>query len=142
MTRIRVNADSYTEQVTEPTGDDWDWGETVTDHCINNFQVVKENEHSHLVVNLDPKPGVPYYLLYAVYSTGDSFGWDAGKCIEFIELYQSFEKAEENMDKLNCDQSSEVKIESETGEVYNFFIPWNGYFESLDHVGVEKVYMK
>jgi hypothetical protein len=107
--------------------------------------------------------GDTVYLLYAIYSTGDSFGHDEDGRISFIEVFKTLEKAETAAKAIreHCDwytgmhnrwtpmsakdrkavqkkYSSEytVSIVRENGEKMDVHASWNGYFESLSYVEV------
>lgn len=119
----------------------------------------------------DVHSNVPYYLLYAIYSTGDSFHYEEGH-VEFIDLYTQREVAEENMkrieahaelyklcnsrnygEKLTREQREQCKkfnaysvvllFETQDGATieHKIHVPWNGYFERLSHVTIEGVHL-
>lgn len=91
-----------------PEGDDYNWG-------FRGFET-----------ELEP----PFYVIYATYTTGDTFGsnFDArivGVCKEFAEATELMDEAENF---------------TGYGELSNgFYVPWTGYFESLKSLDVEYV---
>src|SRR5210317_84780 len=84
--------------------DEWDRDDTYTDHNIEGFRAAPEEDSKYfdLVVPYEPEFDKEYYLLYAVYSTGDSFGHDDGSGIEYIGLYteNELDVARENLDRV------------------------------------------
>ena len=126
----------------------WDSGDQFTDHCIKGFRIAKKSEYRDLVASFVPKKNVPYYLVYGIYDTGDSFGRDRGK-IEFFDLFDNLEVAETNMKILEgiITKGKEkhdytVTIFDNKFKPYKTTVPWLGYFENLQGVYVETVYLE
>lgn len=102
-------------------------------------------------IPFDVVEGEEYYLLYAVYSTGCSFGHDQHGQIEFIDLYKSKEKAQAAFNVIDEFQSlsdserdnykNTVNLIREDGKPYSFYVPWNGYFESLSYIEVLPIHL-
>lgn len=142
--RVYINYNTHTELTREPdSSDSWDRGSTSSSHEILGL-VLNSNDCSFLSerldIDFDVHAGENYYLLYAVYDTGDSFGHDDDRGIEFIDLFKSEEKADKAYEVI-CRDSKQprIYIETETGKTHNFYAPWNGYFESLSYVEVKPV---
>ncbi len=126
-------------------------GTTTTTWHVNGLRLVSEESPKYwgyretTKVNFEPKKGNLYHLLYAVYSTGDSFGHDEGKCFEVIGVYKSRKVAEENEKRLNEGKPSQkgswgstmvlLKLEGTTKQ-HPYNRPWDGYFERLDRLEV------
>jgi hypothetical protein len=99
-----------------------------------------------LVVGAEVEPGDIVYIVWAEYTTGDSFGTDYGQ-YELIAAFVDEEKAkkcakackdfEENQNStyLDSDRYS-LKVELDNGQTYTVHVPWTGYFESLERVHV------
>ena len=129
--------------------DKWDRDDTYVEHSIKGFRIAKKTDYRDLVASFVPKKNTPYYLLYAVYDTGDSFGRDDGK-IEFFDLYDNLEAADAsckildgftNNYKDNNDDPSVIIFDNEF-KPYKIYVPWLGYFESLQGVYVETVFLE
>lgn len=110
--------------------DQWDRGETSTDWEIAGLVLTRPISHKlrynqdYEVVGADDdySEGDDYYAVVAVWSTGDSFGWDTDYCCECFGVYKTEAEAEAKKKKLEKDKSHSV--------------PWNGYFESLTDIEV------
>lgn len=63
--------------------DRWDRDDTASSYTINGIVKVGEDEYQDLTVPYEVEKNTNYFLLYCVYSTGDSFGHDADGRIEF-----------------------------------------------------------
>lgn len=140
---IEVKDDSYREDTSEADPDDqWSRASTHTDHNIVSFKVHPESHYSDIMVPYEPERGVDYYLLYTVYSTGDSFGHDSGNCVEYIGLYTKEELhiAKENERRIeahNCgNRETKLQLLMPNTADFRMHIPWHGYFESLDYVNI------
>jgi len=124
----------------------WDQGDTYEDHNPYGVRVVDMNKkfaYYDLVVNFRPKRTGVYYLLYATYNTGCSFGRDLGK-IEYIGLYRGKNKklVEENIKRIEAHYQNYrsntvtegahiVSIIDDNGKEYGISAPWVGHFEEL-----------
>jgi len=125
--------------------DEWSRASTHTDHNIQGFTVNSERQYGDVMVPYVPERGIDYYLLYAVYSTGDSFGHDSGGGIEYIGLYTKEELhiAKENERRIEAhdqDQKSTLKLLMQNDkDQFDVYVPWHGYFESLDYVSIATI---
>ena len=124
--------------------DEWDRDSTKTIHNIKGFHVV-ESEGKHykyydFVLEEEPQFFQVYFLLYAIYSTGDSFGHDEDAGIEYYGLYtcDQMDIARKNKKALE-DADFEVILLNTNNEEYTENIPWDGYFESLTEVLLEPI---
>jgi len=146
---IRIEDDTYGHDTSEPDPtDEWDRASTHTDHSIQGFRVGSEDDYGDLTVPFEPEKGVDYYLLYVVYSTGDSFGSDSGAGIEYIGLYSAdeLELAKENERRIEAhnrqrEGAGQLQLIMNHGRnvEYGVHVPWKGYFEHLDYTRIESV---
>lgn len=129
-------------------GDDEQWGRRdcmSTSHDIRGLRIVRN--YGDVIFPGIVKNGDQLYLLYAIYSTGDSFGFDEGS-ITFIDVFKSKEKA----DAAYAAVAKGKKVESPYGgspsDGYEYlneagtlvkcgFAPWAGYFERLSSLNLE-----
>jgi hypothetical protein len=108
--------------------------------------------------------GEQYYLVYAVYSTGDSFHHEEG-CVAFVDLFKTAEKAEacakaindhylltDNGDQYPYKTAAQLKklrpkgysewtvpYKNEADVETTAHTSWCGYFDRLTNVVVERV---
>jgi hypothetical protein len=141
MFNIKVNYDEVGTITRRGDPDDH------SSHNINGIMEVGEDEHYDIMVPYEVEKNKGYFLLYCVYSTGDSFGHDADGCIEFVGLFKTEEEAVENLKRIEAhykDRSKSiddynVKLINEDGKEYDLYTPWCGYFESLSYGEVLEV---
>lgn len=153
QTYLKVN-DNVTYETTEyaDPDDDWDRDNTAEYHHITGVEIVDKKDRWDLCVPFEVDPDRSYYLLYAIYDTGDSFGRDEGR-IELIDLYQDREVAMANAARIDAharkydstrwgsareemDEPYTVKLMNDAGEECQVHTPWNGYFERLSYTEV------
>ncbi len=147
---LRIEDEQLRRETSEPDPDDrWDRASTQTDHSIVGFNAAPETEEKYydLVIPYEPQYNEEYFLLYAVYSTGDSFGHDEGAGIEYIGFYREnqLDVAQENQRNIEQhlrskdDDSYSLKLKSPEGKEFDQHAPWVGYFESLDLVEIVSI---
>lgn len=87
-----------------------------------------------IVVGADVKAGDTVYILWAQYSTGDSFHNEYGR-YDMIAGFVSSEVAQDNArrarnSRLSRDNHTgwDMNIKLDDGTTFNYHIPWLGYF--------------
>ena len=136
-TNVELIYDNYSEISREPDTDDcWDRGSTVTFWTFQGARIVEESTYGSMPYPGDLKPGDEVWCVFAVYSTGDTFGHDEAAQLEFISVHKDEKLARKNAASLESDGKH---IEHDDGTVIKMnWKPWDGYFESLDQMYVEK----
>jgi hypothetical protein len=123
----KVNIDIHTYQSREPYDDGWDRGDT--NGSVERVYIAnKDSDYSYRGFETDLEP--PFYVVYASYYTGNTFGSDFEACIVGVTKTE--------------DEAIALKTEAREfkgfGELSNgFYVPWNGYFESLIDVYHERL---
>lgn len=135
-TNLKILHNSYTYTTRERSSDDdWDRGDTSTDHTVNG--VVIGEDHHGISVSGEIKSGDTVWLVYAVWSDGDSFGNEQNARIEFFTAHRYENQATANA-RILCDaEGFGADIFLDNGTQFKTSIPWNGYFESLSYVRAE-----
>lgn len=118
--------------------DKWDNDCTEADISVHGIKVVDEENYRHMAVPFKVVSGQTYYLLWADYNTGDSFG-SYGNQVEFVDLFQTYEAAEIAKQELLSSKKYSTKYTRDDGTRIDFYIPWEGYFESLNELNIESV---
>lgn len=148
----------------------WDGDDTYESHHIKGIKVVDEGSYYDFVAAFDVDPSKTYYLLYTIYSTGNSFSHEEGK-IQFVDLFETLEKAQKNLKRIEEHNKTykklndrwarpskeeqrelnklkktfdewSVRLVTESGREYDFHVPWHGYFERLTTVEIEPVLVR
>jgi hypothetical protein len=138
--KLEVMYDEHTTNLGGNDPDDrWTRDSTDRDITINGLTIV--DNCFDTVCQDDVVIGDQVGLLWATYSTGDSFGEDGGQT-EFIQvlplskMHILKQNAETIMSANNADSQS-VKLLDAYGETYKMGCPWYGYFERLQSVDIK-----
>lgn len=103
----------------EPVESDrWDYGDS---DCDVDITVVESDHSNYDGITTDLE--FPFYAVYAKYYTGSTFGQEAAG--QVFGAYAAKEEAEKAVEELKSDTS--------------YSVPWNGYFESLGYIEIERV---
>ena len=97
MKTYNVSLIKETEESIIEHGDGEKWGRrdcTHQDHTILGIRLSKQS-YNRFDLLFKPKRDTEYYLLYVLYKTGDSFGYDTGR-FEAINIYKDKNLAEYN----------------------------------------------
>lgn len=155
---LTVHHNRHSEVTYEANPDDeWSRDSTTSSHSVDGISLA--SEYPDVTACFPVKDGDTIYLLYAVYSTGDSFGHDENSSIAYIDVFKTYEKAEKaakdirmhanwfkgvhgfvvpsKEEKKKYASDYQVDIKRENGKTMDVFAGWNGYFESLSYVQVE-----
>lgn len=124
---IKYYGHSYSTREANPD-DPWDRDATATDWTIEDEFVISKDKYGTVPLTFDPDPNTPYYAVYYIWSTGDSFGHYERAYCEIHGLYETRDEAEKEAARLRG--------------MTDYSVPWNGYFESLDELEVKTVYLK
>ena len=144
---ISIHKSTY-EYVTDPAdpNDEWSCDSTHCDTDVSHLSEVKKHGDFIFTPN---KIQDEYFLVYATYSTGDTFHNEGG-LFQPIAIYSELSPALKTKDYLekwtekNKDSYSySAVIQLEDGEGgfkdFKFSVPWMGYFESLEGIEVKKL---
>lgn len=131
---IHTCSDSY--QSPERYGDWWaHYDFTAPTYA---WSLAKAKYGSYAYAGPDIEPGTPVFVIYAVWSSGDSFGSDTRGNYEFMSVTTDMDRAIRNMDALRKD--GEREIENDDGSRMKIsYRPWSGYFENLDELTIATV---
>jgi hypothetical protein len=141
VTPISVQYDSWTDNLGgRCETDEWSRDNTSTSWTVRGLSLGED--HHGLSLEGEVQQGDVIWLVYAVWSDGDSFGRDDGARIDFISVHRSELIAQENVDRLigvgsDTGYGHQVPLELDDHTILLYTVPWLGYFESLDYVRCE-----
>jgi hypothetical protein len=148
FTTVYFVDDVSSEEIRVPWSEnEWDEGDSIYYHNLQGFWIKKPHNRSESIdIPFIPQPNTPYYVLYAIYSTGDSFGHYEDSDLYIVGMYEDEELAKENLKRLeNPSQyrvskrrnnawsyQDSVYLKNMSGKsTYEFHRPWLGVFNSL-----------
>jgi len=144
MKYIKVKNQNHAEVTREAALDKWDRDDTFTYHNINGIEL--SDEYGDIPVPDDFRISGPMYLVYVIYSTGDSFGYDSHAGEEYIGVYKDREIAQETANKIKEDYKNNKEdfnhitlLDSVGNEFQQYTGAWKGYFDNLEYVEVVMV---
>ena len=138
--KLEVMYDEHTTNLGGNDPDDrWTRDSTDRDITINGLTIV--DNCFDTVCQDDVVIGDQVGLLWAKYSTGDSFGNDGGQT-EFIQVLplskmHILKQNAETIMSANDADSQSVELLDAYGETYKMGCPWYGYFEHLQSVDIK-----
>ena len=151
--KIRVVDNSYSHVTRErDPSDRWDADDTASYHNIEGIQIVPGRGNFYDLETTFPVVREQYYyLVYGIYSTGDSFSHHEG-IITYVDLYfyeclaircrtlleWHYEKAKDDH-SIGAEDRFSVEIPTGTGGWRKFGVPWIGYFERLTALEILEV---
>jgi len=96
-----VDYTSYCEATSEADPDDeWSRESTSTTHTVSGLKLTEGKDFDVVGAFVPHDDDGPYHLVSVVYSTGDSFGHDESRYIEFIQVFKTLEKAQECVEEI------------------------------------------
>jgi len=141
MTHVYVDINT---QCTHSYRENVEWG-SWEDSYYNSFDGVflEPKEYNKKVpVDFEVNKGDTVFVVWAEWSTGDSFGHSNRGQTEVIHVFKDEKLADEAVRILenypgdNFDDWK-VKFQSDSGQEMSYFRSWLGYFDSLDKIHVE-----
>ena len=123
----------------ERSDDEWS-RDSYLYNWIFSHLVSGDGEHSCAVKDLDKNKLL--YVVYVVYSTGDSFGYDENARLELIHITHDPDLAYKIKEFIENDNKNQedydiYKTKANIDGVEFYTYPWKGYFENLSYVRVE-----
>jgi hypothetical protein len=121
--------------------EDRDWGswEETYMNSLGGVYLNKDCYGESVPVDFEVAKGDIVYVLWAEYSTGDSFGRGVRNATDIVHVFKDESKAWDAyrilMDVGEKDRSG--KFISDTDKEVPYYCPWLGYFEELDALHVE-----
>lgn len=127
-----------------------DWRESYDNRCGD--VVRRDAQYPDVVSIYDIPAGEDAWVVWAEYSSGDSFGHSTRGYTEVIGIfrkqdYDSAESLQRSIEIANREHdrrrdSNGYRFETPDGQVFESgFAPWYGYFDSLDSVNIDRVHV-
>ena len=107
--------------------------------------IEKDNTCPDVTSDYNFAEGTTAFLVWAIWTTGDSFGEHAGGNAEAIWLFETIDAARELENKLRKVPDMEpIKYTSLDKQKIHirYGLPWSGYFEHLDEIRITPVIVK
>lgn len=121
--------------------DEWSRNTTTTEWKLKNVLLVKKtkfrnNENQFSIDVADEyKHGDVAFVVWACWSSGDSFGWDDDKYAEVFGVFKTYNEAE----KLEQILWNWKKATRGDEKAYGIYIPWTDMFSNLSYVQLDEM---
>ena len=150
MYGYEVEIDAFCEHSEYSDEAYWDWSESYS----NTFKrVSKETKYPDVVSALDISVGEQCFVVWAEWSSGDSFGRGDRNHTESLGIFVDEGSAKQlacflKLQKFEYEQKKQSHVRVITCDDEQLFdytdrsLPWDGYFESLDEVYVSVATME
>jgi hypothetical protein len=144
LINLWVVANSH-ERVTRGSNsnDPWSSEDTHTSWSVTGIRMSSPYaSYGDITADFEVKQGDVLHLVYAIYSTGNSFGMAENGRIDYITVHKDRSIAEMNAEVLRTKKQDEhysdwnAIIHTDSGILIPYHVPWLGYFESLTGVYV------
>ena len=138
-----ICTDNYTRDYTEDYGE---WSEE-NDHNLVSASISNDKywDVALFPSEVEPTRGQDIYVVYVLYSSGDSFGHSSGNLV-YIWAFTDPKKAYELSDLILTDYAKQPDFSfDKNGNEFTFYGQtiycgtWKGYFERLQEVEVAKL---
>jgi hypothetical protein len=127
MTRVGLTFREYTVREPNPN-DNWDIGDR--DGSVEQVFIADGNQYNWSYRDHETELEPPFYVVYAEYYTGCTFGTSAEA--DIITVVKTAEEADVIVEKATAAKKYDI-------EGLDYHVPWNGYFESLKSVRYERL---
>lgn len=132
---LHLEWDEYTYVTREADPDDeWDSDDKCTTWSVHGITLSDNDGSKALPADFSVQAGDTVWVVYAVYSTADTFHHHTGAYLEVLSFHKNESKARRNAQAAH---NTPLKIEFDNEKVLERHCPWDGYFESLDYVDVK-----
>lgn len=150
VTHVYVDIDKQcTHSYYEPV--QWGaWEESWVNHFgsvhVDSQKALAAYSHESVPVDYEVKSGDIVYVVWAEYSSGNSFGWGKRNNVEVVHVFKDKDLAWDAYRALNAPikkdndyyDSWSVEFKTDSGKDMPYHRPWLGYFEHLDCIHVEE----
>lgn len=121
-------------------------------NVVKKIDKLPDEDSFEVVSELDLPSGSEAWIVWVVWSSGDSFGWAENRHVEVLAIFDHERYANaffadyvrnlhyEHNNLFMGGTDKPFIFQSEDGQKFVYkYIPWDGYFESLEAVNVDKV---
>ena len=127
---------------TESYRSEEEWGSWSSQYSNYFEDVTKTDTYPDITSSLDIKEGELCFVVWAEWSSGDSFGTAHDGNAEALAIFTDVKSAKEFQEKVLNSEEYSVKFTTPDGQVHNVCCPWTGYFEELTEIHIEQTVLK
>ena len=121
---------------------DEEWGDWSSYNSNYFKQVTKTDVYPDITSSLDIKEGELCFVVWAEWSSGDSFGTAHDGNAEALAIFTDVKSAKEFQEKVLNSEGYSVNFTTPDGQIHDVLCPWTGYFETLTDIHIEQTILK
>lgn len=133
--KVYLNYERLTEVTENTLGKDGPWSGNREEESTYRdiFLSGEKTEVNYDTLEMEDLPeGTPFWGIYAIYSTGDSFSSHHSGCIELCFVSKDHDEIQHVYSILGDSRNSQYSLKVTYGDkTYTLYRPWMGYFERL-----------
>lgn len=138
MYGYRVQIDRYCDHEEREDREWGSWSASYTNRLNNSVR--RDDQYPDVVAPFELKDGANALIVWAEWSSGDSFGKGTRSGSEAIGIFKDMRSAEALCQQLNSLQGNTYDITTPDGQRFKSgFAPWSGYFDSLEDIHIGSV---
>lgn len=117
------------------------WSESY-DNYFNSITKTKEGGYPDITSSIEIKEGEDCFVVWAEWSSGDSFGSGDRNYVEPLAVFKDPESCRTFVTACNRNKDYSFKVATQDGQVIEVYAGWVGYFESLNNINIEQTTIK
>ena len=121
---------------------DEEWGNWSSDNSNYFKQVTKTDVYPDITSSLDIKEGELCFVVWAEWSSGDSFGTAHDGNTEALAIFKDPESAKFFKKEAENATAYVKEFVTPDGQIHDVRCPWTGYFEELTEIHIEQTILK
>lgn len=134
---LKCHVNSYCDH-SEQSDEEYGWSEESWSQDFSHVTISPNNYGE--AIDFDAKVGDTVYVIFAVWSDGDSFSHRSGYRSDVVHVFKDKKVAELALEAIRDEQIEFYK--SDSGISVHIDRPWIGYFESLDSIDLIKTVIR
>ena len=119
-----------------------EWGDWSSDNSNYFKQVTKTDVYPDITSSLNIKEGELCFVVWAEWSSGDSFGTARDGNTEALAIFTDVQSVKEFQEKVLNSEGYSVNFTTPDGQIHDVRCPWAGYFETLTDIHIEQTILK
>ena len=127
---------------TESYRSEEEWGSWSSQYSNYFEDVTKTDTYPDITSSLDIKEGELCFVVWAEWSSGDSFGTAYDGNTEALAIFTDVQSVKEFKEKVLNNGEYSIKFTTSDGQIHDVRCPWTGYFETLTGIHIEQTTIK
>ena len=119
-----------------------EWGSWSSQYSNYFEDVTKTDTYPDITSSLDIKEGELCFVVWAEWSSGDSFGCGVNSNTEALAIFTDVKSVKEFKEKVINNEDYTLEFTTSDGQSHKIYCPWTVYFETLTDIHIEQTILK